>query len=220
MVLVVALIAVLVLAIVGAALLAVTLSETMVAANHRAAIEARNAADTAMALAITDLPTDAGALLSGLVHGTLWDGPGSERTLVDGSVVDLDYIRNRANCGAESSCSPGDLASNQSGDRPWGVNNPLWQLFAHAPLAQLSLLTRHSPFYVVVMVADDPMETDGDPTVDAAPSNAPGAGVVLVRAEAFGPRGAHASVDAVVRLASAGGDPIRLLGVRPPTRLR
>ena len=50
--------------------------------------------------------------------------------------------------------------------------------------------TINSPYYVVVFVADDPSETDGDPLHDSASPN-PGAGVVALRAEAFGLRGSH-----------------------------
>jgi hypothetical protein len=45
--------------------------------------------------------------------------------------------------------------------------------------------------YVVVWVADDTAERDGDPSRDAN-------GVLLLHAQAFGPRGARKSVDATV----------------------
>ena len=41
-----------------------------------------------------------------------------------------------------------------------------------------------APFYVVVLVADDPAEIDGNPLVDGP---GPGFGVLTMRAEAFGP---------------------------------
>jgi hypothetical protein len=212
--------ALLLLSTVGAALTAVAMSETMVAANHRLAVEASYAADVAMAWALSDLPADAGLLLGAVARGTLWDGSGTERRLSDGSVLDLNGIRNLANCGMESTCSPSDLTVDSTGDRPWGANNPVWQLFAHAPLPRVMPAVPPPPFYVTVLVADDPTETDGDPGVDEVHPSAPGAGVVLLRAEAFGPRGAHASFDAAVRLASESGDPVRVLAIRRQARPR
>jgi hypothetical protein len=57
------------------------------------------------------------------------------------------------------------------------------------------------PVYVVTMVSDDPAETDSDPAQDGAPSGGvvnPGAGILFVRAEALGRRGAHRTVEASV----------------------
>ena len=48
--------------------------------------------------------------------------------------------------------------------RPWGTNNPIWRLYAHGALADLSPSGAiDSNVYVVVWVADDPLETDGLP---------------------------------------------------------
>ena len=45
--------------------------------------------------------------------------------------------------------------------------------------------------------ADDPAETDNNPVLDAAPGN-PGAGILFLRSEAFGPRQAHKAVELTV----------------------
>ena len=58
--------------------------------------------------------------------------------------------------------------------------------------------TVNSPFYVVVMVGDDPSETDGDPLLDGNPARTPGSGVLSLRAEAFGPLGTHRVVEVTV----------------------
>jgi hypothetical protein len=47
------------------------------------------------------------------------------------------------------------------------------------------------------MVGDDSSETDDNPLVDAAPGN-PGAGMLALHAEAFGPRRAHKTVELTV----------------------
>ena len=68
--------------------------------------------------------------------------------------------------------------------RPYGTNNARWKLFAYAPLSQvIETGTVLSPLYVIVWIADDPAETDNNPATDAN-------GVLLMRAQAFGPAGA------------------------------
>jgi hypothetical protein len=58
--------------------------------------------------------------------------------------------------------------------------------------------TVNSPFYVVVMVADDPSENDGNPLQDGVADTNPGRGVIGMRAEAFGPFGAHKAVELTI----------------------
>jgi hypothetical protein len=53
----------------------------------------------------------------------------------------------------------------------------------------------NSSYYVVVMIADDPSENDGNPLQDGASQSNPGAGVIAMRAEAFGPKGAHKIIE-------------------------
>ena len=83
-------------------------------------------------------------------------------------------------------------------DRPWGANNPRWMLFAYGRLRDVAPPGDvQSPFYCVVMIGDDPSETDGDPTRDGAPGQ-PGSGVIALRAEAFGPGESHRVVELTV----------------------
>jgi hypothetical protein len=70
-----------------------------------------------------------------------------------------------------------------------------------------------SPYYVVVLVGDDPSENDNDPTRDGVGAANPGAGVISVRAEAFGPRGTHKIVEATLA-ASHSEDGTRQPGMR------
>ena len=56
--------------------------------------------------------------------------------------------------------------------------------------------TIDSSYYVIVMVGDDPSETDGKPLQDGI--DAAGAGVLALRAEAVGPRGARRTVEMTV----------------------
>ena len=87
-------------------------------------------------------------------------------------------------------------------ERPWGSRNPRWRLFSSGPLDNDAASGwRGFPVYVVVLVADDPADADGAPEQDGLPLGTavnPGAGLLLVRAEAFGRREAHRIVEATV----------------------
>ena len=50
-----------------------------------------------------------------------------------------------------------------SKERPWGVNNARWQLYAYGPFAGIAQLARPAPCYLAVWVADDAREEDADP---------------------------------------------------------
>jgi hypothetical protein len=72
-------------------------------------------------------------------------------------------------------------------------------LFAYGPLAALAPGAELPPLeYVVVLVADDPAENDNDPLHDGRTEANPGTGLLLLRAEAFGPDAAHSAVEATV----------------------
>jgi Tfp pilus assembly protein PilX len=191
---VVALMGVLLISAVGTALVLTTSVDTLITRNFRdgtAALYAADAAATHGALELSQAP-DWSAVLAGWVRSSFFDGSAAAtRTLQDGSTINLTEIVNLANCGTLAGCSDAVLSTTGL-TRPWGMNNPRWQLFASGRLAEL--LGAPSPFYVIVLIADDPSETDGDPSSDGSGT---GAGIVLLRAEAFGPGGAHASVEAV-----------------------
>ena len=183
---------------VGTALVLTTSVETLITRNFRDGAGAFYAADAAATHGAVELSraADWSAALGGWVRSDFFDGSaGGARTLQDGSTIDLTEIVNLANCGTPSGCSAADLNATALA-RPWGVNNPRWQIFASGRLADL--LGAPSAFYIVVLVADDPSETDGDPLNDGSGVGNPGSGIVRLRAEAFGPGGAHASVETVV----------------------
>jgi hypothetical protein len=103
-------------------------------------------------------------------------------------------------CGIPSGCSEADRTE-VTADRPWGANNPVWRLYAYGPLSGLGADVR-SPFYVVVLVGDDPAETDGDPLHDGTSPSNPGSGLLSVRALAFGAAGVQQAVDATISVTS------------------
>jgi hypothetical protein len=81
-------------------------------------------------------------------------------------------------------------------ERPWGVNNPRWRPFIYGPWGRFAALARPVPCYLVVWIADDGREADGDPQADASSPAEPGAGLIRVRAEAYGVRGLRRAVEA------------------------
>ncbi len=202
MALVLALMAVLLLSALGFALIMTTSTESMIAGNYASAQEGLYAADAVVERAMNDLLTvpDWNKLLNGSTTSAFVDGPPSgPRTMPDGSTLDLSQVLNNANCGKTTTCSASDLTANLTGDRPWGANNPVWQLYAYGPVNNLlPTNTINSPFYVVLMVADDPSENDNDPLHDGVSATNPGTGVLALRAEAWGPRGAHKVIEITV----------------------
>lgn len=206
MAVIVALMAMMLMSALGLSLILTTSSETMISANFRNGGEALYAADAILERSMDDLLTipDWNKLLDGSLQSGFIDGaPSGERTLPDGSKVNLDQVLSYANCDKPTPCTVGDM-NLFSDERPWTVNNPRWQLFAYGNVADLlPSNTINSPFYVIVLVGDDPSETDDNPTTDGGPHVAPatsnpGRGVIALRAEAFGPRGAHKVIEMTV----------------------
>jgi len=185
----------------GGALILLSSSETAIAANFRAAHEATYAADAVLERAMADLQNapDWSPALAGTVPSSFTDGPPSgTRTLADGSTIDLDQITNLAACQKPTLCSDSDIAA-ATIERPWGINNPRWALYAFGPLENMGAI--QSSFYVLAFVGDDPSENDNDPAIDGLEIDGqpnPGRGIILVRAEAFGPRNAHKVLEATV----------------------
>lgn len=196
----------LVLSAMALALVLLSITDTMAAANSRRAASALYAADAGIERALPDLwhLPDWNAALDGRVTSGFVDGPsGGSRTLADGRQIVLDEIVHLANCGSAAPCDSARLDT-ITAERPWGRNNPRWRLFAHGPLSALAGQDGGSlDEYVVVLIADDPAENDDDPLRDGAPGSNPGSGLVLLRAEAFGPEWAHRSLEVTVARGAA-----------------
>jgi hypothetical protein len=199
--LVVTMAATLLLSAMCAALVLATSTESLITGHFRAGMEAHYAAEAAANRVLADLAgaPDWDGVLSGGALPVFADGaPSGTRTLEDGSVVDLSRELNLANCGKLTACSLADIRR-VTAERPWGLNNPQWRLHAYGSLSLASEGRLGAPIYVVVLVADDPAETDDNPLQDGrAEDGNPGAGVVLVWAEAFGFRGARRAVRATL----------------------
>jgi hypothetical protein len=179
----------------AAALLLLSSAETIIAGHFRNSIEARFAAEAMMARGI-DLASrsdDWAGSIAGSTPPVRTDGAlAAPRTLADGSTLDLAQAVNLANCQKTSPCAAKDLAA-VSVDRPWGTSNPSWRPYAYGPLSEmLADVTIDSSYYVLLLVADDPTESHHAVAEDAPERLREG---IALRAEAFGPRGAHAVIE-------------------------
>lgn len=199
--LIIALMTMMLLTALGLALVLTSSTETLITGNYRSGQEALYAADAAVERVLQDLLTvpDWNTILQGSTTSAFIDGSaGGTRTLADGSELNLTEATNMANCGKTTTCTTSEMNSSTV-DRPWGANNPRWQLYAYGPLSDLlPTTTINSPMYAVVWVADDPSENDNDPTTDGAVQTNPGSGVLSLRAEAFGPGGTHKQIEVTV----------------------
>lgn len=210
-----ALLAALLLGALGAALILTTSTEAIIAGNFRWNREALRAASGALDQAISELATHAdwSGVLGGSITSRHVDGSTSGSRTIAGRTVDLRQLVSILNCGRLTACADGDVIAVTS-DRPWGANNPRWRVFGHGPLARQAGVP--SSVYVVVLVADDPAENDGDALRDGDPALNPGAGRLLARADAFGPAGAHASVEVVLERQGENPSRLRVLAWRFP----
>jgi len=209
MAVVVALMSMLLMSALGAALVLTTSAETAIAAHFRDAQVGVYAAEAALALAIAEIATqsDWTPLLDGSLASALArEAPAGAWRLADGSSLDLDRLINRLNCGNAVGCTASSLVA-LTPRRPWGANNPVWQLYAYGPLNLFPGLpslpgpsggASDASQYVVVLLADDPSENDGDPRRDGSDAANAGSGIVVVRGESFGPLGSHHVVEATV----------------------
>ena len=202
---VLALMGILLLSAVGLATSLLATADTRAAANQRDAAAALYAAEAGLELAASELAgvSDWDGVLSGRLVSAFADGPPSgSRTLPGGGAIRLEEIASLATCGVSAGCS---VAARQAltTERPWGANNPNWRPYRQGSLSPGGPA---QDIYVVVLVGDDPAESDGDPEADGlAPANR-GAGLLLLRAQAFGPGLARRSVEAAMaRVVVPGG---------------
>ena len=193
MALIVVVLATLLMSALGAGLILNTAGETLVAGNFRTVYSTQYAADAALELAIAQLAEAPWNLaLSGVVLSDFVDGPPfGDRQLGNGVSLNLTEMVNRANCQKPALCAQADM-NVVTDDRPWGPRNPRWILYGYGPLSALGPSAIGACCYVAAMIADDPADDDGNPWVDGLDPANPGSGVMLVRAEAFGQRSAHA----------------------------
>ena len=184
--LIIALMSMMLLTALGAAVVMVTNTETMIASNYRNSQEALYAADAAAERVVQDLLMVPrwNDILNNTAKSAFVDGTiSSVKTLAAGGRVTL--------CCATNSAT-GQLQAETDTANLWGANNPQWRLYAWGPMSNiLPEGVVDSPMYVAVWVADDPAETDGNPQSDVN-------GTLTVHAEAYGPQGTRKVVEVTV----------------------
>jgi hypothetical protein len=184
---------------VGAALVLLTSTEIVIAGNFHSSAEALYAADALIERARRDLATlaDWTLALDGSASSSFVDGSTTGVKSFAGGTVDLNEIVNQANCHRPTACSLSDL-DRLTIERPWGVNNPRWRVFASGTLGDLlGTSPADAGLYVVALVGDDGAESDGAPEQDGmalGPVPNVGLGVLELRVEAFASGGVHRAV--------------------------
>jgi hypothetical protein len=196
--LLVSLMLLLLLAALGLSLALTCMAETRISGSYATGAEALYAAEAAAERVIADLLAlpDWDRVLDGTVAAVDRDGPAGPRDLPDGSRLDLAHATSTVRCGRPAGCSDADMAAVTS-DRPWGANNPRWQLYASAPLrSMLRTGTVSSMAYVLVWAGDDSGESDGNPLADTN-------GTILLLAHAYAPGGVRRAIEVAIARALA-----------------
>lgn len=195
--LVIVLLAMTLLSSLGAGLLLLSDTERLLATNDRVGRELLYATEAAAERAIQDLWTSphwtdvlTGAVTSSFAAGSLTP------TLASRRVIDLTAMTAAVQAASDAVA-------------PWMLDNPVWRLFAYGPVSSLIVAGGiPSAAYLVVWVADDPSEADGDPLVDTN-------GVVTLLARALGDRNAVRSLEVtVMKVNNAGSAGVRILSWR------
>jgi hypothetical protein len=181
------------LAVMGAGLVALTTSETALGASYRHVHEVTYGADAGIELALHDLATvrDWSTVIAvpPANRTSAFVDASATPTLPDGRTIDLASLTRLRQRDSDSRDGP-DL---------FGGDSPQWRLYAHLPLGDVFPPPRpFIPVYVVVWVADDGVDGDGDPSLDANR-------ILLIRSEAFGSGSARRAVEVSVRRSVEGG---------------
>jgi hypothetical protein len=185
---------------IAAALIVITTTETLIAASYRHALEASYGAEAALERALHDLaalPDWSQVLVAppGNATSTFDDGEAAPRA-PDGRILDLAGLTTSRQRDSDARDGPG----------VFGGDSPIWRLFAHAgPRNLCESFDVDLPLYLVVWVADDESDGDGDATHDSNKR-------LLVWAVAYGAGGARRSVEARVARTEMGE--LRLEGLR------
>jgi hypothetical protein len=177
---IIALLATVLLTTLGLGLVMLSSTEGAIASNYRQGHEALYAADGAIERVVQDvlLVPRWNDILNGTVQSAFVDNTLTP-TLPLGGTINLTSLT-------------AEMQSQSNATSPWGPNNPVWHLFAYGPLSNIGgTAVSKSPMYMAVWIADDPAETDGDPSADAN-------GVITVLAQAIGPAGAIRTIEATV----------------------
>jgi hypothetical protein len=197
-----ALISAALIAAIAASLIVSTSTDLMITGSYRSSLEAMYGVEAGVERAIGELATvpDWGVVLAAPPSNVI-------ASFDDGSAFAAAPDGRRLSV-------PGLTAARQAvsnavyGPTEFGADSPAWRLYAHAPLHSLlppGLIA--PPGYILVWVADDGEDGDGDPTKD---SN----GQLLVYGDAYGVSGSRRALE--VAIARAAPTAIRVLSWKDP----
>lgn len=211
--LIVTLLVTLLLSVLGLSLALIAMTEQRVAASFRNRQEVFYAADAALERVVEELGlvADWSLALDGSVTASLVD-PAHAGDWPDELAPSASIATAILRCG-RSSCTDADI-DRRTQERPWGANNPRWQLFAYGPLSALGSPTPiEGPVYVAAWVADDALENDGNPLADGGTSAGPnpGRGIIEVVVQAYGTARERQVIEATLARTSVG---VRVLSWR------
>jgi len=211
--LVVTLLVMMLLSIVGLSLALITMTEERVATAFRNRSEVFYAADAMLERVVEELTliADWNLVLSGSLTSSLVDPLGA--TAWPDDLAPTAAIATAMLQCNKPACSSSDVERSTQ-ERPWGSNNPRWQLFAYGPFDRQSPSgALESPVYVAAWVGDDASENDGDPWIDGDERSGPnpGRGVVEVIVQAYGRARDHQVIEATLTRTSRG---VRVLSWR------
>ena len=197
---VVALLIALLISAIAGALVMLTTTETLISASFRQNDEAAYGAEAALERGLHDLatmPNWSPAVTASPANATSSFNDGESRPVApDGRGLDFARLTTARQLESDERYDPA----------VFGADTPQWRLFAHDFVrGLLNGPGLDIPLYLVVWVADDESDGDGNPEID---SN----GQILIYAVALGTGGARQSVQARVGRAEAGQ--IRLLAWR------
>ena len=197
-----ALIAVALIAAVAGSLVVSTSADLVIAGNYRASIETAYAAEAAVERTIGALAAmaDWGAVLAPPPANTIapFDDGAAAAKAPDGRALSMPALTTARQAASATVYGPVEF----------GPDSPVWRLFGHAPIDRIlptGLIA--PPGYVLVWVADDGGDGDGDPSKDAN-------GQLLVYADAYGVSGARRGLE--VAIARAGPAGVRVLSWKDP----
>jgi type II secretory pathway pseudopilin PulG len=177
-----ALLVIALIATVGVALSLVVSTESVTAANYDSAQQALYAADAAIERAIADVRMlstwSALPAPSSATTAVDFNDRQSIATAPDGFILNLVQLTLKWQ-------SESDAVYPNTPDRP------VWRLYAHAPLSSVAPGAPNAAPYVVVWVADDADDLDGDAAVDTND-------VVMLHAEAFAVRAGKRSANVTI----------------------
>ena len=180
--LIIALMSMMLLTALGAAVVMVSNTETMIANNHRNSQEALYAADAAVERVVQDLLMV--PRWNDVLAGTV------QSSFIDGAMTDDQDAAGRRHHDAllRTNTATAQLQADTDTLNLWGANNPQWKLFAWGPLSEmLPRRADRQPDYVARLGRRRSRglrtaHSDGNPLADAN-------GMLTLHAEAIGPGG-------------------------------